>query len=381
MKRGLFIIMAITTVILAGMALVLVVGYMAITHVNAATSTTALADLPLNTWTRIDLSDKAVCSDGSDFRIYVRREASDNLLIHFAGGGMAWDTRSASQPITVSNTKGFYFPNIWEIIRATVAGIFDHNNPKNPFADWNEVYIPYCTGDFHIGDTTITYPLDNGQSVTIYHNGHQNVSEALDWVYANFKTPPKLLVSGESAGAFGSTFWITTIADHYPKSDVYHLSDGGYLQTPAWATIVNSTWKADTQARYGFTPTDNLIASAYLRSGSTAAPHITYLQFNTLYDGVLTYFASVLNDQPDDAAFIQSWSEGLRTSTKQLADSDLDYNYYLTDYGLKDGTTPHTSLTVSLFYQIQQDNIALSDWVRRIIIDGERLSVGSGFLP
>ena len=156
----------------------------------------------------VNLSDKTQCSDGSNYRIYVRRQASDNLLIHFAGGGMAWDARSAAKPITITDTNGFYFPAIWEIIRATIGGVFDANNPKNPFATWSEVYIPYCTGDFHIGNATITYPLENGKSLTIHHNGRQNVTEALDWVYSTFKNPPKLVwfpvkVQAHSALPFG----------------------------------------------------------------------------------------------------------------------------------------------------------------------------------
>ena len=107
------------------------------------------------------------------------------------------------------------------------------------------------------------------------------------------------------------------------------------------------------------------------------------MQIDTLYDGTLTYFASVLNAKPYDSAFAESWSTGLRASVKELTQSGLDYNYYLTNYGLdpQSNSTLHTSISGSLFYDIQQDNILLSDWVRRIVIDGERLSVGSEFLP
>ena len=382
-RRILKIFLLLIGVLIVGALVVGLVGYMLITRIDTVNAASTLTDLPLNQWMRIDLSDKTRCSDGSEYRIYARRAGSDNLLIHFAGGGMAWDAQSASHPISLTNLNGFYFPIIWEITRATLGGIFAQDNPRNPFADWNEVYIPYCTADFHIGHASIDYTLENGQSLTIYHNGRQNVTEALDWIYATFKQPSKVVVSGESAGAFASTFWSPLIATHYPRAATFNVSDGAYLDTPLWANIVNTVWKADTETMLGFTPTDNLINSAYLRPTQSTSPHITYLQINTLYDGVLTYFASVLNNQKDDSSFIKAWSQAMRASAKGVAGSDLDYNYYLTDYGLdtNSGTTPHTSVSGNLFYDIRQDNIALADWVRRIVIGAEHVSVGSEFLP
>ena len=146
---------------------------------------------------------------------------------------------------------------------------------------------------------------------------------------------------------------------------------------------MNTVWKADSGNTLGFTPNDNLINSAYLRESQPSAPHVTYLQINTLYDGTLTYFASILNDKPYDSTFIKAWSADMRASAKEVAESGLDYNYYLTDYGMneQDGTTPHTSVSNELFYQIQQDKVSLVDWVQRIVIGGEHLSVGSQFLP
>lgn len=383
MRKPLKIALSLISLLLIVLIVVGVGGYALITRISAVSAASRIDDLPLNEWTRIDLSDQTQCSDGSDYRIYARRGESENLLIHFAGGGMAWDARSASQPITLANTSGFYFPNIWEIIRATLDGIFKYDNPQNPFAGWNEVYIPYCTGDFHIGDTNITYTLDDGKEFTIRHNGRQNVTEALDWIYATFQQPPKLVVSGESAGAFGSTFWVPAIASHYAASDTYHLSDGAFLRAPNWESIVNDVWKAESQSRYGFTPNENLINSAYLRDLPPTAPRITYLQINTLYDGVLTYFDSVLNDATPDSTYAEAWSQAMRASIAEVAASGLDYNYYLTDYGLdpKTGATPHTSISASLFYGIEQDDVPLADWVRRIVIDGERFSVGTDFLP
>ena len=36
----------------------------------------------------------------------------------------------------------------------SAGGIFDLADPDNPFADYSFVYVPYCTGDVHLGDVT-----------------------------------------------------------------------------------------------------------------------------------------------------------------------------------------------------------------------------------
>ncbi|MBL1135963.1 MAG: hypothetical protein HND46_11645 [Chloroflexi bacterium] len=43
---------------------------------------------------------------------------------------------------------------------ALPGGIFDLENPENPFADYNMVFVPYCTGDVHIGNREATYEVE-----------------------------------------------------------------------------------------------------------------------------------------------------------------------------------------------------------------------------
>lgn len=339
-------------------------------------------DLPVGEWAKVDLSDETQCSDGSDYRIYTRRGESPNLLVHFVGGGACWDAETCSRPISVSSADGFYFPYIWEILRGILDGIFKRDNPNNPFRDWTVVYIPYCTADFHIGASTNTYTTDDGKSVTIHYNGRQNVTEALDWVYATFASPEKLVISGESAGAFGSTFWTPTIAAHYPNSDIYQIADGAYLESPLWKQIVDPIWKADWEQNFGFSMGDDLIGSTYQYYGQLALPNVTYLHINTLYDTVLIYFSTKLNGVTDIAAYRDVWSAGMRASMAANAAANPNYYSYITDFNQdkETGTTPHTSVSFELFYQIEQDGVHLYDWLRRIVIEGERFSVGSEFL-
>ncbi len=376
-QRRLKIVLGIVATLIGVIVLASILLYSAFVRTLNVSDYASFYDLPVHSWASLHLSDKTRCSDGSDYRIYARRGDSPNLVVYFAGGGACWDEKTCSRPITITDFSGYYYPFIWEIVRASADGILSAENGDNPFRDWNEVYVPYCTGDFDIGQTAATY----SPSVTIDHVGQQNVSEALAWVYKTFPQPPKLLISGASAGGFASVFWTPTIAAHYPTSQVYQLGDGVFLKSPKWPHIVNEVWKADTEA-LGFPVTDDLAGGAYLHYSQTPAPNVTYLHINTVYDGTLLYFNAALNEVPEDAAYFASWSQDLRASTKAIAQSGLNYHYYLTDYGLdtKNGTTPHASITAPLFYQITQDGTTLHDWLRRIVIDGESVSVGANFL-
>jgi len=358
--------------------------YTSLTHAETIQTPVEFQALPLYTWARIDLSDQTQCSEGSDYRIYARRGESDNLMVHFVGGGAAWDAETSANPITIDDMgDGFYFATIWDIVRVILDGIFNTSNPDNPFRDWNVVYIPYCTADFHIGEAHPDYITEGGRAFTLHHNGYQNATEALDWVFETFSSPDKLLISGESAGAFGSLFWTPVIAACYPDSEIYHLGDGSYLNTPQWPYIINDVWQADTVERFGFEATADLIGGVYRQYVETTAPNVTYLHINTLYDEVLTHFNAHLNGVTNDIAYRQAWSTEMRASMQAVDDTDLPYFYFLTDHNLNPETmtTPHTSISFGLFYEMEQDGVRLSDWLRRIIIDGERFSVGSGFMP
>lgn len=381
-KRRLKIAASIISLFILTIVIASVMLYALLVRTVTVSNAADLANLPLNTWGKVDLSDNAMCSDGSDYRIYVRRGESDNLLIHFSGGGVAWDAETAMQPIEINNFSGYYFAYIWEILRATLGGIFQQDNPKNPFHDWSEVYLPYCTADFHIGTATVNYSRRDGKTQIMHYNGRQNVIEALDWVYASFSNPATIVISGESAGAFGSAFWTPTIAQHYSQSDIYHIGDGSYLESPQWNIIVDNVWQADAKTNLGFEVGDDMIGSTYLHYSQQSPSNVTYLHINTIYDEVLMLFNAKLNQIEDSNNYHEIWSQRLREAMKLVDRSNLNYYYYLTDYGINPEklTTPHTSIGSPLFYEMEQNGVKLFEWVQKIVLENEHFSVGSQFL-
>ncbi|MBW4083013.1 pectin acetylesterase-family hydrolase [Paenibacillus sp. S150] len=348
-----------------------------------------MADAKPYKWNKISLGPEAVSSDGSEYHLLSKKGTSRNWIIFFSGGGASWDESSAAHPIKILNfltgrEAGNYFADIPFYLLNLLDGLTATDNPENPFKDWNVAYIPYSTGDFHVGKRTAEYTKDDGSTFTMHYNGQSNVQDSLNWIYAQADKPEKLLIAGESAGGFGSAFWAGKIAEHYKDAEIYQYSDSSFLYSGKWPEIIGKEWQADFAQVFGFAPEADLIGSAYKGNGSRLPDNAVLLQSYSLYDEVLISFQNRINDQegPLNAELIADWSRQMRGSVKSLADTLPNYYYYLTDYGLnkKTGMTGHTFATRDVFYKAEEDGIRLLDWLNDAINKNNRYSVGSRFL-
>ncbi len=343
-----------------------------------------------NKWRTVSFKGQTMCSDGSEFAIFVKRGKSKNFLIHFSGGGACWDDPSCGQPISLKSVfdegsgdlQSFYLPSMLPVFPKAVSGLGDSENVTNPFRDWNIVFIPYCTGDLHIGNVTNSYTF-NGKKFEIHHNGRNNSLSALEWVFSNFKEADKIMVSGESAGAYASAFWTPYIADHYSGKKIYQLSDGSLLTSDRWKGILDTVWRSESTRFFGFQIDKDIFEDALIHRSDSVKRQIKYLHSNTIYDDVLTRFSAALNHKPTNSnKFIDEWSMNMRASMNRLRKADIDYNYFLTDWGLDSTkqTSPHTMTTNGNYDKCKADGISFSEWLKRNVIDDESLSLGEKLL-
>ena len=180
---------------------------------------------PAGQWTWVDLPD-AKCRDGSAAGLYVRySSASPNFFIYLEGGGVCLDDFFCGiNPKNVDETM-----NAESIIMGATGilparqmpgneGIFKHD-PRNPVADWNAVYVPYCTGDIWGGNRpNATFPpgfegLGGHTAGQHQFVGFQNTSIVLGRVVATFTDAQKTLISGSSAGGIGALLNAHRLAD------------------------------------------------------------------------------------------------------------------------------------------------------------------------
>lgn len=176
------------------------------------------------TWTWVDFPD-AVCDDGSPTGVGVKLTDSKNLMIFFNGGGACWDYTTCA--LLNTSTHGPFgaaqFANLTK--QNALGGIFG-DDPSNPVAGWNMVFIPYCTGDVHAGDNIVTYMGGNAMK-TIHHKGHANALAYFKRLAATWPNPDNLLVSGSSAGGFGAAINYDTARTYWPTGKSYLLDDSG----------------------------------------------------------------------------------------------------------------------------------------------------------
>ena len=113
----------------------------------------ASAKADAGSWTWIPLQD-TLCRDGSKTGIGVRLlPDASAVMIYLQGGGACYDAKSCEQnanaPIAGQNFSRAKFDD-W-VKTLGNQGVFNTENPSNPVARWNHVYVPYCTGDLHGG--------------------------------------------------------------------------------------------------------------------------------------------------------------------------------------------------------------------------------------
>ena len=343
-----------------------------------------------NKWHTVSFKGNTMCSDGSEFAIFVRKGSSKNFLIHFSGGGACWDDSTCGRPLSLMSVfdgdskdlKSFYMPSMLRFFPKALTGLSDNENTTNAFRDWNIVFIPYCTGDLHIGNVTNAYTFD-GKKIEIHHNGRNNSLTALEWVFSNFKEANKIMVSGESAGAYASAFWTPYIADHYSGKKIYQLSDGALLTSNRWKEILDTVWKSESENFLGFQIGKDIFEDALVHRTDSVKRNIKYLHSNTLHDEVLTRFSAALNHTPTNSnKFIDDWSVNTRTSMNRLRQSGIDYNYFITDWGydpLKHAT-PHTLTNNEYYHTCKAEGVSFAEWLKRNVIDDENVSLGKNIL-
>ncbi|MEO8083235.1 MAG: pectin acetylesterase-family hydrolase [Ardenticatenales bacterium] len=161
---------------------------------------------------------------------------STDLVIYFEGGGACWDPFTCLLAQTASNLDGVDKTKFDAAVEQGQIGkgIFDRGDPTNPFRTMNWIYVPYCTGDAHLGDRIATY---QGQS--IHHVGWKNVDAFLRRIVPTFRGAGRVVVAGFSAGGLGSTGNVLHVADAFQAVDgpvPELIDDAGPIVRPPYLT-------------------------------------------------------------------------------------------------------------------------------------------------
>ena len=99
---------------------------------------------------------ESACHDGSPTGFAINVQDTSDLFIFFEGGGACWDYLTCVVA-PVPRHHGPVGATEWAARQQMLPEPFDRTRATNPFRNATMIYIPYCTGDLHVGDNVATY--------------------------------------------------------------------------------------------------------------------------------------------------------------------------------------------------------------------------------
>jgi hypothetical protein len=332
------------------------------------------------------------CSDGSPYSVYFKKGTKNKLVISFAGGGMSWNAETAARPDglrkQILGILGYYFPLVPDYLDMFLAGMLDKkSDPRNPVDDWNFVYLPYASGDFHIGKNDFEYTALDGTPQILHHQGVRNVACALAAIPQEFLQPDQILITGESAGGFGCVAHTAAVAAKFPRcADIAVYVDGSQLQFAQsfWVNTIRDVWKADEQYYRCIDADGQLMVNWIQMTARELGSRVLWLQSHSVFDITLSLFHNIVNhnDPTLTKEALTEYHRGMAAATAILAEIP-NYYYYICDHDKnpKTGATSHTTAHwPKRYYDAKVEGISVAQWLDEALNRKKYRNVGKALL-
>ena len=299
------------------------------------------------------------CSDGSDWHFYARPGAADSsqVMVMFEGGGACWNELTCTPSTGVYKQRVFDDRDAYEpTALAEIGGVFDESNPANPLADYTVVFVPYCTGDTHLGNAEVTY----GDDLTIQHRGAVNSRAAMDWVTQTYPDVEDLFVTGMSAGSVPTPLFAGLLAEELPSARVVALADasGAYPTAPEFSAVIEANGSMDIVPDwdvYDGATADDLSIPALMWGTAAHNPDIVIARYDNAYDAVQSTFRSFLGVRADDLA-----------ADILAIDAEIEQNSRPVSSYVAPGDD-HTILMSDRLYTETVEGVAFIDWLTDLV--------------
>lgn len=302
-------------------------------------------------WESITAPADCMCFDGSGFTYFVRKADPSKVLFFFEGGGACFDAG------TCGPDSNSFKRTVGDGPASRQDGIFDFSNPLNPFKDFSVVYVPYCTGDVHIGNTTHDY----GNGVVIQHKGFVNGSTALNKLAELFPDAKELVVSGESAGSVPDPLYAGMARDLLPDARITVIADGSgaYPDIPGINAVIGGAWGTmnavpDWPENAGMTVEKWSFPGLFIQANKHA-PGIVFARHDYAYDKTQAFFSSLAGISADNLVELIDKNEA------QIEAGGVDLFSYISP------SDNHTVIGSPGFYTETQNGVSLLDWVTALV--------------
>ena len=173
--------------------------------------------------------DGPLCLLGDEYTMATREGTAGDLMIFLEGGGAC-----SSLFCQATSTAAPGIP---------LRGILDPAFANNPAADYNVAYLPYCDGSVFSGDAE--YDTDDDGTIDRYHRGLKNLSASLDVIVSAFPAPTRILLTGNSAGGYGTDYMLPLVRKQYPDTPIDLVNDSGVgIATPGFVEFLGEEWNS-----------------------------------------------------------------------------------------------------------------------------------------
>jgi hypothetical protein len=300
-------------------------------------------------WEQIVPGGDCQCSDGSEFNLWVREADPQKVMFYLEDGGACFSAE------TCDPASGVYQPRVSQG-PAVEGGIFDLGNERNPFADYSVVYVPYCTGDVHIGNTATRY----GPGLTVQHKGYVNATAALDHLAATFPGAANVVVIGESAGSLAAPLYAALVSDRLPDAEVTAISDasGAFPDVERIDSIIAAWDKGNASSAWpeGLDPTMGAsgFPGFFVKSGHHD-PDIAFARIDYAYDEHLAGWFPRLGLPTQDLL------ARVKTNEALIETAGVNVHSYIAP------GVDHTVLSEERFYTEDGNGQSLVEWVARLV--------------
>jgi hypothetical protein len=308
-------------------------------HGSAATTTAAPGD---QGWERVIPGGDCQCSDGSKFSFWLRKADPRKVVFYLQDGGACFSAKTCAPDSDLYRTRVDEGPD-------GEGGMFDFADERNPFAGYSAVFVPYCTGDVHIGNATTNY----APALTVHHKGYVNGTAALERLAATFPHATRVVVVGESAGSVAAPFYAGLVSDRLPHARITVLADGSgsYPDLPRFNEII-AAWRPPEKA--ALTADDWSFPGLFIQSGRHD-PKIVFARHDYAYDEGQAVWYPIAGVPTKD---LLSRIDANETEIEGAGVNLLSY--------IAPGDE-HTVLSDGTFYTEQVNGQPFLDWLTRLV--------------
>ena len=346
-------------------------------------------------WYKVPIPE-GKCGDGSEYHIYVRKGITDKLCVFFSGGGIAINEYMAARPVNGGSVAAWLPNYYWNNLRlfTQVMNInvgITKNGADNPFDDWNFLIITYATGDMHVGNSRFIYHVvedsedgtaKEGDEAVLNFHGYENFMAAMRHGKKLFPTAEKLLIAGESAGAFAVPALAEQIAgEFYPAChDVTLFSDSAQLLYKNWKQILRDVWNAREEL-WTDVNGKNLTLEWYRGVCKRQGRRFRYLYSGSVTDYLLSaFYNDVTNKVYDtDSQIQEDYFRQMQKMIAQLRDLDPGFTFFIHEWhrplSMYKGGTIHTAVRQPEFTLRTQDDVTMAYWLSECV-EGRTFDVG-----